>query len=461
MKTTRTNGIKSFLVFLLIVCLGMTAIYFVGCDDNKEKEIQSIGIGKNPTKTEYYVGEEFSAAGGEITITYTDGTTENKSMTAEGVTIDPVNITVNDDETSSKKTVTVRYGNKGARFSITVSYQMYSVTFDHGYGDGKTVVNVNKDAVATRPETDPTREGYTFDNWFSDETRTMAFDFTREITGDTTVYAKWLENGATYYDVTFDYNYIGSVNPDPQKVKSGERATRLVADPVRTGYSFDGWVTAANGNTAFNFDGAISAAVTIYAKWTRISTGSETYVFEAEDSNLDGKVGKGLSGTAPGVAMIQRSDNLGASNDRFVGFLYDTGLALDFQVVSDSDVSDATIVFSFSAEMRDFDIDPDSILISVNYQSLQYDKISFTNVPKSTSEDVSAGVRALPFKDYTIATNVSLVEGRNFIQLQVLNDDVTEGTTMTAIAPLVDCLKITTEAVLTWDASLGLPKKNY
>lgn len=459
MKAAKNIGIKSFFIFLLIVCLGLTAFCFAGCDG--EKEVKSITVNKNPTKTEYYVGEEFSAEGGEITVTYTDGTTENKSMTDESVTIDPVNTTVDDGEEMSERTVTVRYGKKGVRFKITVRYLKFDFTFDYGYAEkADDTVKVNKDAAVARPAA-PAREGYTFDNWYADDALTMAYEFGKTVTEDVTVYAKWLENGATYVDVTFDYNFIGSVDPAPQKVKSGEKATRLTVDPQREGYRFDGWVTAAAGGTEFDFDAAITTATTVYAKWVRTSTGKETYVFEAEDTNLDGKIGNGLSGTAPGTAMVQTSTDHGASNDRFIGYLYDLGLTLEFQIVSDMEIEDATIVFRFSAEMRDFDIDPSTFTIAVNYEFQQYEKISFTNVPKSTSDDVSAGVKALPFKDYTIATNVKLVEGRNFIQLQVNNDDPTPGTTMTAIAPLVDCLKITTEAVLSWDASLGLPKKNY
>lgn len=452
------NGIKSFLVFLLIVCTSVTALCFTACGD---KEVESITVSKNPTKMEYYVGEEFDPAGGEITVKYTDGSTEVKSMTDEDVTIGAVNMVPNEGEDSSHKTVTVRFGKKSVRFEIQVSYDDIAFTFAYGYaGKENETVKVRKNGSAERPA-DPVREGYTFDNWYADETLTMVFDFKSVLVENATVYAKWLENGATYFDVQFDYNYTGAVNPAPQKVKSGDKATRLAVDPTREGYRFDGWVTAASGDTAFAFDSAIAAATTIYAKWVRTTTGAETYVFEAEDTNLDGKVGKGLSGTAPGKAMVQKSTDHGASNDRFVGYLYDMGLSLEFDIVSDMDVADATIVFRFSAEMRDFDIDPDKINIVVNYSNyLPYEKISFKNVPTGTSEDVSK-LNALPFKDYTIATNVKLDKGQNRIQIFVNNDEPTEGTTMTGIAPLVDCLKITTEAVLSWDASRGLPKKNY
>ena len=44
------------------------------------KEVTGIEVTKKPDKVEYYVGEEFSAAGGEITVTYSDNSTETKSL---------------------------------------------------------------------------------------------------------------------------------------------------------------------------------------------------------------------------------------------------------------------------------------------------------------------------------------------------------------------------------------------
>jgi uncharacterized repeat protein (TIGR02543 family) len=45
--------------------------------------------------------------------------------------------------------------------------------------------------------TAPTKEGYTFDAWYSDSGLTTEFDFTVPVTGDEAVillYAKWTEN---------------------------------------------------------------------------------------------------------------------------------------------------------------------------------------------------------------------------------------------------------------------------
>lgn len=58
-----------------------------------------------------------------------------------------------------------------------------------------------------------------------------------------------------------------------------------------------------------------------------------------------------------------------------------------------------------------------------------------------------------------IAENVTLKEGRNNINCIVANSDPIPNTTITANGPLVDCLKITTSAVLDWSVRNGLPKE--
>lgn len=55
---------------------------------------------------------------------------------------------------------------------------------------------------------------------------------------------------------------------EPQTGAAGFKAEKPQADPTRDGYVFDGWVTAENGDEAFNFEeAAIHETVFIYAKW--------------------------------------------------------------------------------------------------------------------------------------------------------------------------------------------------
>ena len=69
----------------------------------------------------------------------------------------------------------------------------YTVTFNTNGGteiDSQTVVHNN---YATRPETDPKKMVHAFDDWYTTSDGNTKFDFTKPITKDTTIYAKYTE----------------------------------------------------------------------------------------------------------------------------------------------------------------------------------------------------------------------------------------------------------------------------
>ena len=68
------------------------------------------------------------------------------------------------------------------------------------------------------------------------------------------------------YTVTFNMGNHGT-QIDPQTVEEGNKATKP-SDPTADGYTFDGWYADATFSVTFNFDTAINANTTIYAKWT-------------------------------------------------------------------------------------------------------------------------------------------------------------------------------------------------
>ena len=468
------NKIKKIttLSLLLLTSLGMigcsNADHASGDNSNKiserseEKKVSKLEVAKEPNKVDYYVGETFSAEGGELKVTYADGSSEVIPMTHEGVTISEVSMTINDEnKDSEKKNVTLRYGGKTASFKINVSYQMIQVTFDLGYEGGENIISSIRKGYSVERPSDPVRDNFVFENWYADKTLTTAFDFTSKINDVTTIYAKWLEN-ATYYKFKFNLNYKDSKPATVQQVKEGQKAIKLATDPTRYGYQFDGWYTSKDCTVAYDFDNVINSDTNVYAKWTRtLEEGNHEVVFEAEDTNLDGLTGPGLSGTGSGVSMIQSCDpEYGASGNKFVGYQYEIGCSLAFQFNSDVAVSDATIKIRLSIELRDYTFEPSNYEIALNSTPLNYAPIVFTNVPTSDGADLST-LYALPFADFVLIENASLDEGMNIITVTTKNNDALSGTTMTAAAPLVDCVKVTSSSVLNWTDRLGLPKKNY
>ena len=69
------------------------------------------------------------------------------------------------------------------------------------------------------------------------------------------------------YTVTFDMNGHGTA-PDNQTVREGGKASVPDPDPAAEGWTFVGWYADANFDTVFDFNTAIVADTTIYAKWT-------------------------------------------------------------------------------------------------------------------------------------------------------------------------------------------------
>ena len=139
----------------------------------------------------------------------------------------------------------------------------YTVQFVSDYGSFKDQTIEYGGTIDTDKLTIPTVEGFTFDGWYADENRTIEFDFTKPITGDTKVYAKWTAND---YEVRFITEHGNA--PTSQNVPYNETAT----DPgklTEEGYTFIGWYTDETYTKEFDFTKPITSNTTVYAKWKK------------------------------------------------------------------------------------------------------------------------------------------------------------------------------------------------
>lgn len=72
--------------------------------------------------------------------------------------------------------------------------ESWTVAFNSNGGSAcDTKFVATADGKLVKPA-DPTRDGYTFGGWFTDETCAQAYDFSMPVTADLTLYAKWTKN---------------------------------------------------------------------------------------------------------------------------------------------------------------------------------------------------------------------------------------------------------------------------
>lgn len=133
----------------------------------------------------------------------------------------------------------------------------YTVQFDVPQGSTVSDQLVNEGENATMPV--PTREGYAFEYWYTDD-ESVPFNFEQTAINDNvTLHAKWIKT----YVVMFNTN--GGDELDNQIVKAGERV--LKETPTRKGHTFVGWYKDAEYQEAYDFTTAVTSDFTLHAKW--------------------------------------------------------------------------------------------------------------------------------------------------------------------------------------------------
>lgn len=76
----------------------------------------------------------------------------------------------------------------------------WTVTFNTNGGTPEPESQIRANLPATKPD-DPTKEGYNFGGWYTDEAFTTEYTFTEseKVTQALTLYAKWTKEAAKYY----------------------------------------------------------------------------------------------------------------------------------------------------------------------------------------------------------------------------------------------------------------------
>jgi len=154
----------------------------------------------------------------------------------------------------------------------------FRVTFELGNDEIAEALYAESGAVLTSKPATPVWAGHEFIGWFTTQDGETAFDFTKPVTADTTVYAHWKTatytvtlklNGGTLSGSGFtqDGNVWTKTGKYEDKVTLPASATR--EDTTGTGtWNFEGWYAVASCTGSKHSEIEVLKDVTYYAGWS-------------------------------------------------------------------------------------------------------------------------------------------------------------------------------------------------
>lgn len=308
--------------------------------------------------------------------------------------------------------------------------EIYTVTFETNGGSSIESQAVEEGNTVLKPA-DPTKEGYTFDGWYSDEALSTIYDFGTPVTEDITLYAKWDEVRATIYTVTFETN--GGNMIEPQTVEEGNTATKP-EDPEKEGYTFEGWYEDEELINVYDFETPVTANITLYAKWDEVNdTGIYTVSFETSGGSV-------ISDQAvyAGDCVIQPQNPV-KEGYVFAGWYSDQELTeeYDFTTPVEKDFTlyaawnDADVVIDLKLDTEDKTECKRNISGSIT-SNLTIEKVyyEFKSENKNEESDISLS------DDFTFNIDVLLEDGTNTLTVYV--DTVDGSTTSKSVSMAFD-----------------------
>lgn len=146
---------------------------------------------------------------------------------------------------------------------VYVKYELkkYTVTFETNGGSSIYSQEIIEGETIIIPD-NPTKLGYEFLSWYTDQAFNNEFVASSPITSDITLYAKWNYIGTA----TVTYVLNGGTGIESEVVTIGLPITN---EPTLEGYEFVGWFT--DSGLTEEFVGYATGNITLYAKWQEFS----------------------------------------------------------------------------------------------------------------------------------------------------------------------------------------------
>ena len=143
-----------------------------------------------------------------------------------------------------------------------ISWDLNGGTWEGVYEPPSTV---EKGTALARPNPDPTKSGTTFAGWFTNAELTAQYTFTTKVNGNIKLYAKWVDDWIISWNLN-NGTWAAGYTP-PGQIAHNTVLARPDPDPTKTDATFGGWFTDAALTDVYAFTGAVTDALTLYAKW--------------------------------------------------------------------------------------------------------------------------------------------------------------------------------------------------
>jgi len=224
-------------------------------------------------------------------------------------------------------------GHYSMGISYTSSVPTYSITFNSNGGSAISTLTYQQSIpVDINTAYIPTRSGYAFDGWYRNSTFTTVVSPGQTLTSNITLYAKW----HAVYSITFNSNGGSSIS-----LLTGR--TSIPSDiqfsssylPTKEGYTFDGWYTDVDLMSQAVGGAALSANLTLYAKWIDVNNSSVFFLYPGGNSETI------YYGSATNFVLKQSGDRirfgLGTTSafsvSRYIA--YDPDYLYDFEIINE------------------------------------------------------------------------------------------------------------------------------
>jgi uncharacterized repeat protein (TIGR02543 family) len=90
-----------------------------------------------------------------------------------------------------------------------------------------------------------------------------------------------------YWNITWHlYDGAEGTGAYPELIVKGEVLAKPSPDPTKAGHTFGGWYTDSGLTAAYNFTGAVTVNLNLYAKWTPNSAGITINIKQIEDETF-------------------------------------------------------------------------------------------------------------------------------------------------------------------------------